>query len=84
MESSLTKNYDGVPIDGFNSQGPYQDGPNRCLTGLFLGWVRKDFSLTESPGLAITFLNDFLRLKGQYPAHNLSIPRWIHSTNVMG
>lgn len=37
MELSLTKNQDGIPISNFDSQGLYQDGLDRCLTGLLLG-----------------------------------------------
>lgn len=68
MKQSLTKDQDGISISNFGSQGPYQDGPSRYLTGLLLRRVAKDFSIGESPNLCSTFFNNFLKFKGQYPA----------------
>lgn len=36
-EVELTKNQDGIPVDSFGSQGPYQDDPGKYLTGLLPG-----------------------------------------------
>lgn len=47
------------------------------------GTSEKGLSSSESPRLANTFLNDFLRLKGQYPTHNFHTLGWIHSINKM-
>lgn len=83
IEWSLTQNQDDFPVCSFDNYSPYQDSPNRYLTGLFSGRVGKDFSLGESPQFTSIFLNDFIKSKGQYPAHNFHTSRWTYSTDKM-
>lgn len=66
MEWSFPKDQHNIPISNFSRQGSYQDSFGTYLAGLLLEIVAKDFSFGESPKLARTFLNDFLKFKRQY------------------
>lgn len=83
MEWCFTKDRDGIPVGNFGCQDPYQNGLDRYLTNLLSERVAKDFPLSKSPKLASTFLNDFLKFKGHYPANNFRTPGWVYSTDRM-
>lgn len=83
IDWGLTKSQDGVPIGNFKSQGPYQDDLDRYVTGILSGRIAKDQSLGELPRLANTFINDFLRVRGQFLAKNFCTPGWIYSIDRM-
>ena len=45
-----------------------------------LGRERQDLPAGENPAMVQTFLNQFIRVQGNYPVRDFRAPGWVHPT----
>jgi len=57
----------------------YAAGHGRDVFGLHSGLVRAEYPTEETPQLAATFINQFLRVKGDFPI-DFRLLGWVHSS----
>ena len=79
IEWDLSKSISGVSLGKLAVNEAYAAGHWRDIFGLHPGLVRVEYPTGETPQLAATFINQFLRVKGDFPTdfHPLG---WVHSS----
>jgi len=58
---------------------PYPAGYEKDVLGLFSGLVRPAYLKGETPQLVATFINQFLKVRGDFPVDFRPLG-WVHST----
>ena len=58
----------------------YSAGHGKDVFGLFSRPVRAEYPKGETPQLATTFINQFLKVRGDFPIDFRPLG-WVHSTN---
>jgi len=65
-----------------HSPGYARAGPPHCIMGLHPGNVSRDIPVGENPAVALTFGNQFFKVRGNYPATDFRTPGWIHPSRA--
>ena len=68
MEWDLSKSISGVSLGKLGANEAYPAGHGRDVLGLHLGLVRAKYPIGETPQLAATFINQFLKVRGDFLA----------------
>jgi len=63
----LSKSISGVSLGKLGVNEAYAAGHRRDLFGLHPGLVRAKYSTGETPQLVATFINQFLKVRGDFP-----------------
>jgi len=80
MECNLSKFVSSVFLGKLGVKDAYPIGHRKDVFGLFSRLVRTDYLKGETPQLASTFINQFLKLRGDFLA-DFRPPRWVNSTD---
>jgi len=80
MEWDLSESILGVSLGklGANEACPASHGKD--IFGLYPELVRAEYPTGETPQLATTFINQFLKVRGDFPT-DFHPPGWVHSTD---
>jgi len=79
MNWHVTRFTESVHVEILTFQGFSRTGPPRSIIGLHPGNVGRDVPVGENPIMVPTFLNQFVKAKGNYPATDFRMPGWVHS-----
>ena len=80
MEWDLSRFVSSVSLGKLGTKEAYSVCHRKDVFGLFPGLVRSEYLKGEIPQLASTFINQFLKVRGDFPAEFR--PRgWVHSTD---
>jgi len=77
MEWDLSKSISNVSLGGNEA---YPAGHGRDVFGLHPGFVRAEYPIGETPQLAATFINQFLKVRGDFFTDFRPLG-WVHSTD---
>jgi len=66
MEWDLSKFVSGVSLDKLGVKEAYPTGYGKDVFGLYPGLVRAEYPKGETPQLATTFINQFLKVRGDF------------------
>ena len=80
MNWSITKSTDFVHIDILTLNGFSRCGPPQGLLALYPGNVRQDALARKNPAMVSTFLNQFVKADGNYPATDFRMSGRVHCT----
>ena len=80
IELELSKSISGVSLGKLGANEAYIVGHERDVLGLHSGLVRAEYLTGETPQLAATFINQFLRVKGDFPT-DFCLLGWVHSSD---
>ena len=80
MEWELYKFVSSVSLGKLGTKEAYPVGHGKDMFGLFPGLVRSEYPKGKTPQLASTFINQFLKVRGDFPA-DFCLPGWVHSTD---
>ena len=70
----------GVYLGRLGAKDVYSAGHGKDVFGLFLELVRPEYPKGETPQLGTTFINQFLKVKGDFPVDFRPLG-WVHSTD---
>ena len=70
----------GVSLDRLGAKKVYSAGHGKDVFGLFLGLVRPEYPKGETSQLGATFINQFLKVRGDFPV-DFGPLGWVHSTD---
>ena len=78
MEWDLSKSISGVSLDKLGVKEAYSAGHGKDVFSLYPRLVRAEYPTGETPQLATTFINQFLKVRGDFSTdfHPLG---WVHS-----
>jgi len=80
MEWDLSRFVSDVSLGKLGVKEAYLVGHGKDVFGLFSGLVKTEYPKGETPQLASTFINHFLKVRGNFPA-DFRPPGWVHSTD---
>ena len=80
MEWDLSRFVFSVSLGRLGAKEAYSASHGKDVFGLFFGLVRAEYPKGETPQLATTFINQFLKLRGDFPV-NFRPLEWVHSTD---
>ena len=80
MEWDLSKSISNVSLDKFGANEAYSAGHRKDVFGLYPGLVRAKYPTGETPQLATTLINQFLKMRGDFPTDFRPLG-WVHSTD---
>ena len=66
MEWNLSKSTSGVSLSKLGVKESYHAGHGKDVFGLYPGLVRAEYPIGETLQLATTFINQFLKVKGDF------------------
>ena len=69
-----------MSLDKLDVNEAYPAGHEKDVFGLYPEFVRAEYSIGETPQLATTFINQFLKVRGDFSADFRPLG-WIHSTD---
>jgi len=78
MEWDLSKSISGMSLGTWGVNEAYAVSHGRDVFGLHPGLVRAKCLIGETPQLAATFINQFLKVRGDFPTNFHSLG-WVHS-----
>ena len=80
MEWDLSKSTSGVSLGKLGVKEEYHAGHEKDIFSLYPGLVMAEYPTGETPQLATTFINQFLKVRGDFPP-KFCAPGWVHSTD---
>ena len=80
MDWDLSWFVSGVSFGRLGAKEVYSAGHGKDIFGLFLGLVRPEYPKGETPQLGATFINQFLKVRGDFPVDFRPLG-WVHSTD---
>jgi len=80
MEWDLFKFISGVSLSKLGAKEAHSAGHEKNVFGLFFGLVRAEYPKEETPKLATTFINQFLKVRGDFFT-DFHLLGWVHSTD---
>ena len=83
MDWDLSWFVSGVSLGRLGAKEVYSEGHGKDVFVLFPGLVRPEYPKGETPQLGATFINQFLKVRGDFPVDFLLIG-WVHSTDKHG
>jgi len=83
MEWDLSKSISGVSLGKLGANEAYPAGQGRDVFGLHPGLVRAEYPTGKTLQLAATFINQFLKVRGDFSADFCPLG-WVHSTTSHG
>jgi len=78
MEWDLSKSFSCVFFGKLGVNEAYTVGHGRDVFGLHPELVRAEYPTGETPQLAATFINQFLKVRGDFPT-DFRLLGWVHS-----
>ena len=70
----------GVSLGRLGAKEVYSAGHGKDIFGLFSRLVRPEYSKGETPQLGATFINQFLKVMGDFPV-DFRLLGWVHSSD---
>jgi len=80
MEWDLSRFVSDVSLSRLGAKEVYSAGHRKDDFSLFPGLVRPEYPKGETPHLGATFINQFLKVRGDFPIDFRPLG-WVHSTN---
>ena len=80
IEWDLSKSISGVSLGKLGVNEAYAAGHGRDVFGLHSGLVRAEYPIGEIPQLAATFINQFLKVRDNFPTDFRPLG-WVHSSD---
>ena len=80
MDWDLSRYFSGVSLGRLGAKEVYSAGHGKDVFGLFSGLVRPEYPKGETPQLGATFINQFLKVSGDFSVDFRPLGR-VHSTN---
>ena len=80
MDRELTKSLSGFSLWKIGNNTPYLACHGKEMAKLQPGSLRAKYPTGETPQRAITFINQFVTVKGNFPSGEFRAIRLIHST----
>ena len=80
MEWDLSKTISGVSLGKLGVNEAYPAGHKKNVFGLFPEIIRAEYPKGEAPLLATTFINQFLKVRGDFST-DIRPLGWVHSTD---
>jgi len=68
MEWNLSQSISSVFISKLDAKEAYPTGHEKDVFSLYPRLVRAEYPIGETPQLATTFINQFLKVRGDFPA----------------
>ena len=72
----------GVSLGRLGAKEAYPASHGKDVFGLFPGLVRPEYPKGETPQLTVTFINQFLKVRGDFPIDFRPLG-WVHSTDKL-
>ena len=79
MEWDLSNSISGMSLRKLGANEAYPTGHGKDIFELYPGFVRAEYPAGETPQLATNFINQFLKVRGDFPT-NFHPLGWVHST----
>jgi len=80
MKWDLSRFVSGMSLDKLGAKEAYPASHGKDVFGLFPRLVRAEYQNGETPQLNTTFINQFLKVRGDFSA-DFRPPGWVHSTD---
>jgi len=80
MEWDLSKSTSGVSLGKLGVKEAYPAGHGKDVFGLYPELVMAEYPTGETPQLATTFINQFLKVRDNFPT-DFHLLGWVHSTD---
>jgi len=80
MEWDLSQSISSVSFGKLGAKEAYPTGHGKDVFGLYPGLVRVEYPKGETPQLTTTFINQFLKVRGDFPT-DIRPLGWVHSTD---
>ena len=80
MEWDLSQFVSDVSLDRLGAKEAYPVGHEKDVFSLFPGLVRPEYAKGETPQLVASFINQFLKVRGDFPVDFRPLG-WVHSTD---
>jgi len=80
IDWELVRPFSGVILGKIGAHEAYTFGHGRDVLGLQPDLVRAEYRTGKTPQLAATFINQFLKVRGDFPP-KFCAPGWVHSTD---
>jgi len=77
MEWNLSKSISGVSLSKLNANETYAAGHGRDVSELHPELIRAEYPTGETPQLAATFINQFMKVRGDFPTDFRPLG-WVH------
>ena len=78
MKWSMTRSTNLVHVGILTLNGYNHSGSPRAILDLYPERISQDIPVGENPVMAQTFLNQFVKVQGNYPARDFRAPGWVH------
>jgi len=78
MRWSVTLSTDLVHVGVFTLNGYNRFGSPRVVLSLHPGRIGQYIRVGDNPAMAQTFLNQFIKVQGNYPIKDFRAPGWVH------
>jgi len=82
MEWDLSRFVFGVSLGRLGAKEAYPAGHGKDVFNLFSKLVRPEYPKRETPQLAAPFINQFLKIMGDFPVDFRPLG-WVHSTDKL-
>ena len=80
MDWDLSRFISGVSLGRLGAKEVYSAGHGKDIFGLFSGLIRPEYPKGETPQLGATFINQFLKVSGDFPVDFRPLG-WVHFTD---
>ena len=80
MEWELARSVSGVSLGILGARKVHPGGHGKEVFGLFLGLLRSEYPVGETPQLSTTFINQFMKVRGDFPGDFRPLG-WVHSSD---
>ena len=84
MKWTVAQFIDSIHIGVLTLSGYNRGGSLRAVLGMHPGKVGQDLPVGENSAMAQTFLNQFIKVKGNYPARDFKALSWVHPAQNRG
>ena len=80
IDWDLSRFVSGVSLGRLGAKEIHSAGHGKEVFGLFPGLVRSEYPRGETPQLGTTFINQFMKVRGDFPVDFRPLG-WVHSSN---
>jgi len=80
MEWDLTRSVSDVSLGILGAKNVHSGGHGKEIFDLFPGLLRSEYAIGETPRLGTTFINQFIKVRGDFPV-NFRPLEWVHSSD---
>jgi len=80
MDWDLSQFVSSISLGRLGAKEIHSAGHGKEVFGLFLGLVKSEYPIGETPQLGATLINQFMKVRGDFPIDFRPVG-WVHSTN---